>query len=242
MKVHVFESAEAAGRAVAGRVRDALAIKPPLVLGLAAGHTPVPAYVALRRMVAAGEIDFARASTVNLDEFVGVERSHPGSFYRFMAAHLFDGIDIEPGHVHFLDGMAPNLVRECEQYEQTITALGGIDLQILGIGQNGHIAFNEPGDALIARTHVATLLPQTRAANAPLFGGDVTRVPAEALTMGVGTILEAREIVLIATGEMKAEAVLSMLQGPVTPRVPASFLQLHAGAAVYLDRAAASRL
>ena len=193
-------------------------------------------------MVAAGEVDFARASTVNLDEFIGIDRSHPGSFYRFMAASLFDGIDIGPGHIHFLDGMAPNLVHECEQYEQTIAAIGGIDLQILGIGQNGHIAFNEPGDALIARTHVAALLPQTRAANAPLFGGDVATVPTGALTMGVGTILAAREILLIATGEVKAKAVASMLQGPLTPRVPASFLQVHGRTDVYLDRAAASRL
>jgi len=193
-------------------------------------------------MMAAGQIDFSRASTVNLDEFVGVDRFHPGSFYRFMAANLFDGINVDPGRIHFLDGMASDVVHECQRYEQTIAAVGGIDLQILGIGRNGHIAFNEPGDGLIARTHVTTLLPATRAANASLFGGDVTKVPVEALTLGVGTILDAREIVLIATGEVKAAPVAAMLHGALTPKLPASFLQLHPRVDVYLDRAAASRL
>lgn len=193
-------------------------------------------------MVASGETSFARASTFNLDEFAGVARSHPGSFYRFMTAHLFDGIDIAPEHVHFLDGLAPNLADECEQFEHAINAIGGIDLQILGIGRNGHIGFNEPGTALSARTHVATLSPETREASAALFGGDVSGVPTEALTMGVGTILGARDIVLIATGGVKAEAVASMLHGSLTPHVPASFLQVHSRTDVYLDRAAASRL
>jgi glucosamine-6-phosphate deaminase len=193
-------------------------------------------------MYAAGRVDFARASSFNLDEFVGIDRLQPGSFHRFMDEHLFTAINIPRSRIGFLNGVAADLEAECQRYEAAIASAGGIDLQLLGIGRNGHIGFNEPADALTASTHPTTLLPDTRRANAALFGGDASRVPARALTMGIGTILGARAIVLMATGEAKAAAIAAAVSGLVTPRVPASFLQLHARGEVYLDREAAACL
>jgi glucosamine-6-phosphate deaminase len=240
--VHVFETADAAAHAVAEQIAEAVRRKPALVLGLPAGQTPVPVYAELRSASATGASDFSRISTFNLDEFAGLDAAHPGSFRRFMDAHLFRGIAVHPSRMHFLDGTAPDLEAECRRYDAAIAGAGGIDVLLLGIGRNGHIGFNEPAEALIAGTHVVTLLPDTRQANASLFGGNAEQVPVRALTMGVGTILGAREILLIATGDKKAAALEAALTGSVTPRVPASFLQLHAAVAVFADRPAAARL
>ena len=242
MNIRVFDAPDAVACAVAGRVAAALTARPSLVLGLPTGRTPIAAYAELRRFHAAGHADFSRASTFNLDEFAGIAAAHPGSFRSYMERHLFGAVNLAPARIHFLDGVAGDLDAECERYEAGIAAAGGLDLQILGIGSNGHIGFNEPGAALAARTHRVTLADSTRRDNAPFFGGDPAQVPREALSMGMGTILKAAEIVLIATGERKAPCVERAVGGPVTTRLPASFLQLHPRVELYLDRAAAARL
>ena len=242
MNIRVFDTEEQVARARADRVASALRARPSIVLGLPTGRTPIATYAELRRLHAEEGLSFARASTFNLDEFVGVEPTHPGSFRYFMERHLFEGIDLPPERIHFLDGMAADLDEECDRYERDITAAGGIDLQLLGIGSNGHIGFNEPGDELMANTHHAALHDGTRRDNAAPFGGDLSRVPHEALSMGMGTILKSAALILVATGERKAQCIERTVHGPVTTRLPASFLQMHRAVDVYLDRPAASLL
>jgi glucosamine-6-phosphate deaminase len=242
VRITVLQNSDAVGRALARSIADALREKAGLVLGLATGRTPVDAYAELRRMHQEGEGDWSRASTFNLDEFAGIDARHPGSFRQFMQRHLFDGVNIDPARIHFLNGAAADLDAECDRYEEAIHLTGGIDLQVLGIGSNGHIGFNEPGDELIARTHRVRLLASTRRDNAPLFGDDPSRVPAEALSMGIGTILQARRIVLVATGAKKADCIAQTVNGRITTRVPASVLQGHRDVEVLLDPAAAARV
>jgi len=242
VEILTFATPDDAGWAVAARVADAVRRDPALVLGLASGRTPLPAYAELARLHATAGLDFSRVTTFNLDEFVGAGSGRPGRFRRYMQEQFFDAVNLDPARVGFPDGVAADLAKECDRYERTIADAGGLGLQILGIGANGHIGFNEPGDALVARTHVVRLHDSTRRDNAALFGGDVAAVPHEAISMGMGTILSAASIVLIATGERKAACVERMVNGPVTTRLPASFLQLHARTALYLDAAAASRL
>ena len=238
MKVRIFDHAAEASRAVARVIARQLASQPDSVLGLPTGRTSVPVYRELVRL----RPDFSRAHTFNLDEFVGLSAQHRRSFRAFMDRHLFCRVNIPTGHVNFLDGAAKDLDAECARFEDAIVAAGGIDLLVLGIGANGHIGFNEPGAALFARTHRARLTAATRRANAGLFAGRPAMVPREALSMGMGTILAARAIVLVATGRSKARAIKAMLSGRITPSVPASFLQLHHDVRLMLDRAAASRL
>ena len=240
--VTVLDDAQAVGEALARQVVTALRTKPDVVLGLASGRTPVDGYAELRRLHEDGKADFSRASTFNLDEFIGVDADHPGSFRQFMERHLFEGINLEPARIHFLDGAAPDPDAECTRYEAEIRAAGGIDLQILGIGSNGHIGFNEPGEELNVPTHRVALAESTRRDNASLFGGDVARVPAAALSMGMGTILLARRIVLVATGGRKADCIRAALNGRLTTRVPASLLQVHRNVEFLLDREAARLL
>jgi glucosamine-6-phosphate deaminase len=242
VQLRIFECAEEAAAALARHLADAVRRRPDMVIGLATGRSPVATYAELRRMAAEGEIDFSRVTTFNLDEFAGVDPSHPGSFRRFMDQHLFDAIGIDPGRIHFLNGVASDLDAECERYEAAIEAAGGLDLQLLGIGGNGHIGFNEPGDQLVARTHRVMLHDVTLRDNAALFGGNPQAVPREALSMGMGTILRARELVLIATGERKARCIERTVRGPLTTRLPASFLQTHRSVQIFLDRTAASLL
>ena len=242
MVVRICEDIGVAVRAVADRICDAVERKPGLVLGLPTGRTPQPLYAELTRRHGAGQVDFSRVTTFNLDEFIGVDAAHPGSFRRAMQEQFFKSVNVTTTRIGFLDGTAADLEGECRRYERAIADAGGIDVQILGIGTNGHIGFNEPGDHLIASTHRAALLPATRDANAPLFNGDASQVPPFALTMGIGTILSARELILIAFGERKARCVEQMVRGPVTTQLPASFLQLHARVALFLDRDAAARL
>lgn len=231
--ISVFADEEALAEALATHIIEKIRRTPALVLGLPTGRTPLALY---RRLAArAQEADWSRVRTFNLDEFVGTGGGEPGSYRALMDAELFDHVGVPPEGRGFLDGRASDLDGECRRYEQEIAAAGGIDLLVLGIGGNGHIAFNEPGDTLIARTHRVALDPQTRAANAWLFAGDLSRVPQEALTMGMATILQARAIALVATGPGKAEAVQQALEGPVTTRLPASFLQLHPAWSVWLD-------
>jgi glucosamine-6-phosphate deaminase len=242
MTIRVCDDSDGAAHAIADRIGDAIQRKPSLVLGLPTGRTPQPVYAELKRRHVARAIDFAHVSTFNLDEFVGVDRTHPGSFRRVMREQFFDAVNVAAERIGFLDGMAEDLEEECQRYETAIAAAGGIDLQVLGIGTNGHIGFNEPGDRLFATTHRAELLPATRAANAQLFGGDASQVPSQALTVGIGTILAAREVILVAFGERKARCIEQLVRGPLTTQLPASFLQLHPRVALFLDRDAASRL
>ena len=242
MNIRVFGSPEETARALAERIAAAVRDNPRIVLGLSTGRSPVAAYRELQRLHHSGAIDFGRVRTFNLDEFAGVTASHPGSFRRFMDEHLFRGINVSPSHIDFLNGAATDLDAECERYEAAIAAAGGIDLQLLGIGSNGHIGFNEPADELVARTHRVSLHDVTRRDNAALFGGETGQVPREALSMGLGTILKASAIVLIATGERKASCVQRMVRGRLTTRLPASFLQTHRRVEVFLDRGAAALL
>jgi glucosamine-6-phosphate deaminase len=242
MRVRVLATPESVARVLAHDIARRLARDRRLVLGLPTGRTPIPLYRELVRLHRAGQADFSRATTFNLDEFLGLPRSDPRSYRAFMQRHLFDCINLPPRRIHFLDGMARDVARECLRYERAIDRAGGIDLQILGLGGNGHIGFNEPSRALVARTHGTRLRAATRRANAALFGGRLADVPHDALSMGMATILHAKRIVMLATGASKARCVARMIQGPVTPHVPASFLQLHRLAEVWLDRAAASQL
>jgi glucosamine-6-phosphate deaminase len=245
VRVRIFASAPALARSLAGALARMLAANPGVVVGLPTGRTPIPLYRELARLHAAGRADFSRATTFNLDEFLGVSAADPRSYRAFMQRHLFDHVNLSPRRIHFLNGGATADVavqRECDRYERAIARAGGIDLQILGLGTNGHIGFNEPARALAARTHCSRLKPATRRANAPLFGNRLAAVPREALSMGMATILQAKRIVLLATGATKARCVERMLFGPVTPRLPASFLQLHQHVEIWLDRAAAQNL
>ena len=213
-----------------------------MVLGLPTGRTPIRLYHELATMYARGQVDFSLATTFNLDEFVGIEPGNPGSYRTFMEEHLFSRANLSPDRIHFLNGVAPDLDAECRRYEAEIEAAGGIDLQILGIGTNGHIGFNEPAKTLAARTHHIALKTETRRNNAGLFGGDADRVPREALSMGMATIMHARTIVLVATGKSKARCIEHLVNGPITPKLPASLLQLHRDVELMLDAAAAANL
>jgi glucosamine-6-phosphate deaminase len=242
VRVRIVKDEQAAARVVASRVIKTLAARPSTVLGLPTGRTPVLLYARLRAAHASSRVDFSRATTFNLDEFLGLPASHPATYRAFMETHLFSHVNLSPRHIHFLDGTTADPHAECARYEAAIVRAGGIDLQILGIGANAHIGFNEPGPNVHANSHLARLEPGTRRSNADLFDGRVSAVPREALSMGVGTILRSRAIVLLATGAGKAEAIAATVQGAVTTRVPASFLQLHGDVEVVLDEAAASKL
>ncbi len=242
MRVRVFRSADLLARRLALEIGRALKANPSLVLGLPTGRTPIPLYRELVRLNHAGLADFGRASTFNLDEFVGLPARDPRGYRAFMDRHLFDGINLSSRRINFLNGAAPDLVRECARYERAIARAGGIDVQILGLGANGHIGFNEPGLSLVARSHRTALKSQTRRANAALFGHRLADVPREALSMGMATILGGRRMMLVATGAAKAGCVQGLIEGPVTPRLPGSFLQLHPRVEVWLDRGAAGRL
>lgn len=238
VRVLVLDTAADVARHVAGRFLHAL--RRPVVLGLATGGTTLPIYAALVEAYRADGASFRYATTFNLDEYVGLARDHPASFARFMRNALFGRVDIDPGYAHLLDGAAPDPAAEAERYERAIGAAGGIDLQLLGIGANGHIGFNEPGSPLGSRTRCVMLTPSTRDANRHFFGGETA--PAQALTMGIATILEAREIMLAATGARKARAIACAVNGPAIPECPASALQTHPATTIVCDRDAAVSL
>jgi glucosamine-6-phosphate deaminase len=242
MNVRVFRTTDEAAHAAAGAVAAQLADKPASVLGLPTGRTSLPVYDELARLHDAGEVDFARAHTFNIDEFVGLPSSDERSYCAFMQKHLFDRINLPRDHVHFLNGGARDHVVECNRFERDLAALGGLDLLLIGIGGNAHIGFNEPRRALHSRSHRVRLTLETRRANRGLFGNDLNKVPREALTMGMGTMLEARGIVLIATGRSKARALSAVFSGRISTERPASFLQLHPNVEVILDLAAAEKL
>ena len=223
-------------------VRDALLKKPNLVLGLATGSTPIGLYEALIRMHRTDRLDFSEVTTFNLDEYVGIPPNHPYSYHTFMETHFFSAINIPPENCHIPQSTAVAHEEFCERYEAAIVAAGGIDIQVLGIGKDGHIGFNEPSSSLGSRTRIKTLTQSTLEANAPHFGDSVDAVPKMAITMGVGTIMDAKQCLLLASGESKAEAVAHAVEGPITAEVPASVLQMHPRTIVVIDEAAAAQL
>lgn len=241
-RVTVYPNDRAAARALARRIAAAVEANPRLVLGLPTGRTPLALYNELASLYTHRHVDFSQVTTFNLDEFLGIPASHPGSYRTYMEEHLFSRVNIAPERRHFLDGGAPDPEAECLRYEREIVDAGGIDLQVLGIGTNGHIGFNEPAHVLHSRAHRVTLKPETRRSNAALFGGDPAGVPPEALSMGMATILGARSIVLLATGRSKAACIERAITGVLTTELPASFLQLHHDVDVMLDEAAAERM
>jgi glucosamine-6-phosphate deaminase len=242
MKVRVFRTPDEAAHAAAGAVAAQLARKPDSVLGLPTGRTSLAVYEELARLHEAGEADFSEAQTFNIDEFVGLPANDERSYCAFMQKHLFDRINLPGRHVHFLNGNAADHEEECAGFERDLAALGGLDLLLLGIGGNAHIGFNEPARWLHPRSHRTRLTLETRKANVSLFGGKLEKVPREALTMGIATMLDARAIFLIATGASKARAVGTMFSGRISTEQPASVLQLHENVEVILDLAAADKL
>lgn len=241
MQIRVFDNAELACRAAAVMLKAQLLVKPDSVLGLATGSSPIPVYKALREACAAGLIDFSRVTTFNLDEYVGLHADHPQSYRYFMREHLFSHVNIRPEATHIPDGCAVDLAKEAAAYDETIRLQGGLDVQLLGIGRNGHIGFNEPGERFVDGCHVVELAPNTIAANARFFASEA-EVPRQAISMGIGSIMGARQILLIATGESKAEAIARTVHGDVTPWVPASILKTHPNVMLLLDQAAAAKL
>ncbi len=241
MEIIVQPDSQQASWLAARLVRKLILEKPRPVLGLATGNTPLQLYKYLVKMHREEGLDFSQVITFNLDEYIGLSPDHPASFHNFMWTNLFNQINIRPENVHIPDGLAPDIPACCEKYEQQIKAAGGIDLQILGLGTNGHIGFNEPSSSLSSRTRLKTLTDQTRKNYAVFFGGE-ENVPFHAITMGIGTILEARTCLLMAFGKKKARAIALAVEGPITASVPASALQLHPRAIILLDREAASEL
>ena len=227
---------------VADAIERLLRTEPAPVLGLATGSSPLSVYDELARRHEENGLTFAHTRGFMLDEYVGLPSSHPQSYHNVIDEEFVSRVDFAQGAVQGPDGTAEDLVAASSTYDQAIAEAGGIDLQILGIGTDGHIAFNEPGSSLSSRTRVKTLARQTRLDNARFFDGDVDRVPPHCLTQGLGTIMEARHLVLIAVGGRKAEAVHQMVEGPISSMWPATVLQMHPHATVLVDDAAASRL
>jgi glucosamine-6-phosphate deaminase len=242
VKIRIFATEDQLAAALARRIVQKLRETPRQVLGLPTGRTPLPLYRQLAALHARGQSDYSAVTTFNLDEFVGLEPTHPGSYRAYMRDHLFRHVNLSPRRTHFLDGRAPDLDAECARFEDSILRAGGIDLQILGIGSNGHIGFNEPAAALQPWSHRVKLTLASRRANAGFFGGKLTDVPREALSMGMATITHARSIVLVATGKGKADIIAKTVTGRITTKVPASLLQLHENVEILLDEGAASKL
>lgn len=242
MEILILEDSQSAERLAARIVADRIAAKPDLVLGCATGSTMEGIYDELARLHREEGVDFAAVKTFNLDEYVGLDPQDPRSYHHYMHQRLFSRVNLDPAHCQLPKGAADDLEQEARAYEALIKVSGGIDLQLLGLGKTGHIGFNEPLSSLMSRTRQKALAPTTRQQNAPQFGGDPDAVPTRALTMGVGTILEAHEIVMVVTGEHKAAILAKATEGPITSMVSATALQLHPHCVVIADEAAAQRL
>lgn len=241
MEVIISPTSEDSARLGADIITHAMKHKPNVVLGLATGSTPVCLYNELIRRRREENLDFAGVTSFNLDEYIGLPSDHPCSYRHFMQEHLFNKINMKPERTHVPDGMAVNIDQECLAYEHKIHAVGGIDVQVLGIGADGHIAFNEPGSSLGSRTRIKTLTQETREDNARFFNS-IDEVPRHCITMGVGTIMECRKLLLFAFGESKAEIIAAAVEGPMTAMVPASALQMHQDVVILVDEAAGSKL
>ncbi len=247
MKVIIRDTEKEAAMWVAHHIAGAINAKAkvsskPFVLGLPTGSTPLKVYAELVRMNKAGEVSFKNVITFNMDEYVGLPVEHPESYHSFMYNNLFNHIDIPRENIHILDGNAPDLAAECASYEEKIAATGGFDLFLGGIGEDGHIAFNEPFSPLQSRTRVVTLTDDTIRVNSRFFGGDVNLVPKQAMSVGVATVLEAKEVVIMAFGPKKARAIGEAIEGPITHKNTVSALQNHPDGIVVLDEDAAGEL
>ncbi len=231
-----------AARLIASRINAGTRNGGRFVLGLPTGSTPLETYRELIRLHKQGLVSFARVTTFNMDEYVGLSAEHPASYHKFMWDNLFSQIDIEPANVNILDGTAPDLEAECTLYEKKIEQAGGIDFFLGGIGSDGHIAFNEPFSSLQSRTRIKTLTADTIIANSRFFGGDASKVPTRALTVGVGTVMDAREVLILVTGHGKARALSHVVEHGVSHRWTVSALQMHPRAIVVCDEAATHEL
>lgn len=238
MDIKIYNSAEEIGCAAAQLYKELINNNPSAVLGLATGATPVPTYKKLIELYKNGEISFKDVTTFNLDEYCDLDKHDKNSYYTFMHENLFNYIDIKEENVNFLDGNAEDCDAESKRYAEAIRAAGGIDLQLLGIGTNGHIAFNEPADKFTDEAFKVTLTQSTINSNQKYFG-DVP-MPRYAMTMGIGSIMRSKKILLIATGERKAKAIKAMVSGEITPQIPCSILNEHKDVVIMLDKAAAS--
>jgi len=241
MEIIIQKDPQSASNIAARCIRDLIKKKPTAVLGLATGSTPLLLYKELIRLHKEEKIDFSSARTFNLDEYVGLDPQHASSYHSFMRRELFDHINIKSANIHIPDGKTKNIPEYCVAYEQAIKDSGGIDLQILGIGSDGHIGFNEPTSSLASRTRIKTLTKQTREDNAAFFDSK-NPIPHHVITMGIGTIMESRACLLLAFGEKKAAAVAQAAEGALSAMVPASILQMHPHVKFIIDEAAASKL
>ncbi len=241
MQIHVFENAAQVGQAAATLIAAQVISKPDSVLGLATGSTPIPTYKELARLCDAGVVDFSKTRSFNLDEYCNLPVDHEQSYHSFMKENLFDHINIDLGNTRVPDGNAADPYQEGKDYDAAIVEAGGIDIQILGIGRNGHIGFNEPGDSFIYGCHVVELTQSTIEANRRFFESEAD-VPRKAISLGVGSIMNAKKILLLATGADKADAIYASIHGDIDPQTQASILRSHPDVIFLLDKAAASKL
>ncbi len=241
MRIIVAKDYKDMSRKAANIISAQIITKPNCVLGLATGSSPIGTYDQLVEWYEKGDLDFSQVSSVNLDEYRGLDHSHDQSYYYFMHEHLFDRVNIDPAHTNVPDGTEADAEKECKRYEELIASYGGVDLQLLGLGHNGHIGFNEPASAFDKVTHCVDLTESTIEANKRFFAS-ADDVPKQAYTMGIGTIMKAKKILIVVSGEDKADIVAKAFYGDVTPEVPASILQFHPDVTVVVDEAAASKL
>lgn len=241
MKIIITKNYEELSKVAANEMAETIKSNPKAILGLATGGSPIGMYKELIRMNKEGEIDFSTITTVNLDEYIGLSGEHTQSYRYFMNDNLFNHINIDKKNTYVPNGLAENVEEECKNYDAKIADLGGTDVQLLGIGNNGHIAFNEPNQELVAGTHLTGLTEDTIKANARFFDS-IDEVPKTALTMGLGGIMKSKKIIVIASGEGKAEAVKAMVNGKISTNMPASMLQMHRDVVVIIDEAAAKLL
>lgn len=241
MRIYISKNDKDLSRKAANIISAQIIMKPDSVLGLATGSSPIGAYNQLVEWYKKGDLNFSEITSVNLDEYVGLSADNPQSYAYFMHHHLFDHVNIRPDHINIPNGLAEDCAAECARYNQVIQALNGIDLQLLGIGANGHIGFNEPGSAFEKETHQVQLTDDTIQANSRFFDS-IDDVPKTALSMGIKNIMQAKHILLVASGKAKADALQKALFGPVTPEVPASILQLHNHVTIVADEDAYSSI
>lgn len=241
MKIYKAKDYKDMSRKAANIISAQVIMKPNCVLGLATGSTPIGTYDQLVEWYNKGDLDFSEVTTVNLDEYKGLPRTNDQSYYYFMHQHLFDHVNIDPERTNVPNGMEPDAEKECGRYEELIRSLGGVDLQLLGLGHNGHIGFNEPGEAFEKETHCVDLTESTIEANKRFFAS-ADDVPKQAYTMGIKTIMQAKKILIVVNGENKADIVERAFFGPVTPEVPASILQLHNDVTLVGDEAALAKI
>ena len=241
MKIYKAKDYKDMSRKAANIISAQVIMKPNCVLGLATGSTPIGTYDQLVEWYNKGDLDFSEVTTVNLDEYKGLPRTNDQSYYYFMHQHLFDRVNIDPERTNVPNGMEPDAEKECGRYEELIRSLGGVDLQLLGLGHNGHIGFNEPGEAFEKETHFVDLTESTIEANKRFFAS-ADDVPKQAYTMGIKTIMQAKKILIVVNGENKADIVERAFFGPVTPEVPASILQLHNDVTLVGDEEALAKI